>query len=121
MSGRGDASSVTPIERRLIVEKLKEGWSVRDIELLTGRCRTTIQNIKKELGLKDNTGSNQKRIAHFTVHPTQDLRKWFENHGNWEWKDPREQKSEPKKRDFWFRETGSNFRTPYHYPGKVTH
>ena len=114
MSGRGKASELTPPERRLIAEKIKEGWSTRDVALLTGRSQSTIQNIRKELGLS--------KPAAFGTGTSNELKAWFAKHGNWDWKDPREKKDDlHKKRDFWTRETGSNFRTPYHFPGRISH
>ena len=114
MSGRGKASELTPPERRLIAEKIKEGWSTRDIELLTGRSPATISKVKRDLGL------NKKSL--FCTNPSNELKSWFAHHGNWDWKDPREKKDDlHKKRDFWTRETGSQFRTPYHFPGRISH
>ena len=96
-----------------IAEMLRQGMPIHKISGLTGRSSNTIQKIKKELGL---TGQ-KKSTDELAETADMDKYRWLQK--NWPPKLPEKpKKTEPKKRDWWTKETGSHFRTPYHFPGK---
>ena len=91
---------------------LKQGKPIWKISIITERSEYSIQNIKKEMlreAQEPEPEPEEKQKEPEGNHINGDMKAWLKE--NWHWKKP---KPPVKKRS-------SNFRTPYHYPGKASH
>ena len=103
---------LTEEQRERIRQMLLDGIPCEKIAVETGRATSTVRLIKKDMGL-----TQQKRERIVTDKCNADIKRWLQK--NWHFENPKKKKPEPRKRDWWSRETGSHFRTPYHFPGKA--
>ena len=93
---------------------LKQGIPIWKISIITERSEYSIQNIRKEMlrevqDPEPEPEPEEKQEKPDGNHIKGDMKAWLKE--NWHWKKP---KPPVKKR-------ASNFRTPYHYPGKPLH
>ena len=83
-----------------IIQLVEEGKTTREISLITKRSTTTIERMRKksDYAYREVVKNQHDQTA-----------RWLR--ANWHWKTPEKQRIRKKR--------SSNFRTPYHYPGKA--